>query len=1086
MGHYRLITGIALLIGSYCLPNLIIANVAEPVRSTPSSPLKVTAAIPRYSPPTYSVDSQGNPHGFAIDVMEEVAKRANLQVTYEIKETWSDTIKALETGEVDLVPNMGITSTSSQMLIYSSPIEIINICVFVLRDNSKIKSLNDLSGATIAVVKENEAVNLLEKHKNVSIETFESPEHALFHLLSRQVDGLAHPQPPIWNLAQAISLDYRLTTLKPTLQKVPRAIAVHRDRPELRQRLDHALTELLPSSDYQQIYQRWYEPTPPITLSPLTLKLLGLLLVLTVIIIVLWRFYLLRSMYRLKQTQKALKKSEAQYRAIVEDQTELICRFLPDGTLTFVNEAYCRYFGQAREDILYTCFFASIPPENQSCLRHNLSRLSLETPVISRQHPVINGEGEKRWQYWINRGLFDETGNLVEIQGVGRDITEQKRIEEELADNLQQSQGLNHIIEHIHQSLDLESILTTATEKGRKILHSDRVAVYQFNADWSGEFIAESVDEKWLKLVSNNSKKVWEDTYLQETRGGRYKDHQSLRVDNIYTVGYQQCHIEFLEQLQAKAYMIAPLFVHHQLWGLLACYQNSHPRHWQSSELNLLNQIAQQLGLAIQQSELLQELETSKNSAEAASQAKSNFLAHMSHELRTPLNAILGFSQLLNNDQKLDKEQKEYIEIINESGEHLLTLIKSILDMAKIEAGEITLSYQSFNLHKLVKNLVQMFKLKAQSKGVDLIFDIADNIPDLIRSDSVKLRQILINLLNNAIKFTDKGKVIVRIKNHPEQKEREKLNLLFEIEDTGPGIDGEEFTYLFKPFFQTKLGRKTQEGTGLGLAISHEFVNLMGGKLQVSCPLQGGTIFHFILSVDVPQSSQEYQIDYQQKIVGLAPYQPTYRILIIEDNFANRKVLSNLLQPLGFLIKEASNGQEGVNLWETWHPDLIWMDLEMPVMDGYQATRMIRSKMKEIGSKKITKIIALTANVLAENREMILNIGCDDFVSKPFSESIIFEKLAQHLGISYRYDGNSINTLSPERKQINHLNHLKTQIQSLSPAWRDQLHQKAAAADGDSILQLVHELSPQYSDLCQEIIQLVESYSFDQLMEISH
>ncbi len=1074
--------------GSCVLPGIIITHAPEPITSTPTPPLTVTAAIPRYFPPTYSVDSQGNPQGFAIDVMEAVAKRANLQVTYEIKETWSEAVLALENGEVDLVPNMGITSTSSQMLIYSSPIEIINICVFVLKDNSKIKALNDLSGATIAVVKENEAVNLLEKHKNVNIERLESPEQALFHLLSRKVDGLAYPQPPIWNLAQAISVDYRLKTLKPTLQKVPRAIAVHRDRPELRQRLDHALTDLLPSSDYQQIYRRWYKPTSPIMLSPFTLKLLGLLIVLTVIIIILWRFYLLRSMNRLKQTQIALKKSEAHYRAIVEDQTELICRFLPDGTLTFVNEAYCRYFGQVRKDILYTCFFPFIPQENQSCLRHNLSRLSFHTPVVSHQHPVINGEGEKRWQYWINRGLFDEMGNLVEIQGVGRDITEQKCVEEELADNLQQSQTLNDIIEKIHQSLDLETILQTTTQETQKILKSDRVAVYQFNADWSGQFIAETVGEQWVKLVDDNLQTFWEHSYLQETKGGRYQHQETLAVDDIYNynVEHEPCHLEFLEQLQAKAYMIVPLFVHNQLWGLFAAYQNSHSRHWQTSELDLLNKIAYQLGLAIKQAELLKELETAKNLAEAASRSKSNFLAHMSHELRTPLNAILGFSQLLNNDQKLAQEQKEYIEIINESGEHLLTLIKSILDMAKIEAGETTLYYQSLNLHKLLRNLSKMFNLKAQSRGIDLIFEIEENIPGSIIIDETKLRQILINLLNNAIKFTEGGQVIVRIKQYSEQKEQEKLNLLFEIEDTGPGIDIEEFPYLFQPFFQTKLGKKSQEGTGLGLAISHEFVNLMGGTLQVSCPLKGGTIFHFILSVDIAKMNSDSPVDNQQKIIGLAPNQPSYRILIIEDNFANRKVLTNLLKPLGFVIKEATNGQEGVKIWETWHPDLIWMDLEMPVMDGYQATQTIRTKMKALDSKTTTKIIALTASVLVENRETVLNIGCDDFVSKPFAESIIFEKLAQHLGVRYRYDSTSISSISPEKTPIIHLNHLKTEIQYLSPAWRDQLYQKAAAADGESILQLVNELSPKYRDLCQGIIQLVENYGFDQIMEISN
>ncbi|MGK7957380.1 MAG: ATP-binding protein [Crocosphaera sp.] len=834
------------------------------------------------------------------------------------------------------------------------------------------------------------------------------------------------------------------------------------------------------------MYQRRYQPIFQMILSPIMVKSIGLFLVFVVIVILIWCFYRLRSMSPLRKTQIALETSEAQYRAIVEDQTELICRFFPDGTLTFVNEAYCRYFGQKREDIIKTCFFSSISKENQSCLRNNLSRLNLHNPVVSYQHTVINRKGEKRWQYWTNRGLFDKAGNLLEIQGVGRDITEQKQSEDELSQNLQQSQTLNDIIEQIHKSLDLAIILKTATEETRKILQSDRVAIYQFNSDWSGEFIAESVDKQWIKLVDNNIKKIWEDTYLQETQGGRYKDNESFIVDDIYSVGHQQCHIDLLEQFQAKAYMIVPLFVHNQLWGLLVCYQNSCPRHWQSSELKLLQQVSHQVGIAIQQSELLKELETAKNLAESASRAKTKFLAHMSHELRTPLNAILGFSQLLNNDENLNTEQKEYVEIINQSGEHLLTLIKGVLDMAKIEAGETTLDYQTLNLSCLVENLSQMFKLKAKNKGINFLCELEADVPNSIIVDSVKLHQVLINLINNGIKFTNKGQVVLRIKNMQKEKEIEKANLLFEVEDTGLGIEGEETPDLFKPFYQTKLGQQSQEGTGLGLSISYQFIQIMGGTLELSSTAEGGTIFYFTLSVKVLNTSNDQPISHQQKIIGLAPNQPSYRILIIEDNFPNRKVLRNLLQPLGFLVKEATNGEEGVKLWETWHPDLIWMDLEMPVMNGYQATQTIRNKMKQLGLKTKTKIIALTASIFSENRETMFKIGCDDFVSKPFSESIIFDKLAQHLGVRYSDESCLTTTTLSEQTETNYLNDLKAVIQTLSPAWRNQLHQKAAAADGESILEFLKELSPEYRDLCDKIRELVENYSFDQIMEISH
>ncbi|MGK7941041.1 MAG: transporter substrate-binding domain-containing protein [Crocosphaera sp.] len=1096
MVYNRLIPPITLIIGFFLFFQSPSLSVRPSVTFVPPDPMTVRAAIPRYFPPIYSVDSQGNPQGFAIDVIEAVAKQGNLRIKYEIKDTWQQTITALKTGEVDLIPNLGITETRSQWFSYTNPIDSLSIALFVLRDKipflrtgfNPINCQQELSGKTIAVVQGDVAINLLKKYQNVQLQILDSPEHALFHLLSGEVDALAYSETPIRQLAESISINYRLKVLKHFPNKIRRAIAVRKDNIELLESLEKALIAVQGTPEYKQIYQRWYQPSSMIILSPQVITKTFLVGCLMIIGIIVWRYYVLRSLARLRKAQTALKESEAQYRGIVEDQTELICRFLPDGRLTFVNEAYCRYFGQRYEDIINSCFFSIIPVVNQACVKNNLKQLSIDNSVISDQHPVINGKGEKRWQYWTNRGIFNETGELREIQSVGRDITEQKLIEEKLSQNLRQYQTLNEIVQQIHQSLELQTILTEATKKARNLLKSDRLAVYQFNADWSGEFIAESVDKKWVKLVETNLKKVWEDSYLQETKGGRYQNNETFAINDIYKAGHQQCHIDLLEQFQAKAYLISPIFFHGKLWGLLACYQNSHSRHWQPSEIQLLQQIASQLGLAIQQSELLNELAGAKESAEAASRAKSNFLAHMSHELRTPLNAILGFSQLLNHDEKLNSEQKDYIEIINESGEHLLSLIQSILDMAKIEAGKTTLHYQTFNLHKLIKNIMQMFKLKAENKQIELKLELEDKIPEWIISDQGKLRQVFINLISNAIKFTNEKEVIFRIKIAQEidQNNHTNIPLLFEIEDRGPGIESQDLEYLFKPFYQTELGRRSQEGTGLGLTISQEFVKLMGGTLRVSCPLTGGSIFNFVLLVEIPQNNNTVQpIINEKKVISLAPNQPKYRILIIEDNNTNRQLLTNLLEPIGFEIKEASNGQEGVRIWETWHPDLIWIDLQMPVMNGYQATQHIRARIRELNLEKSTKIIALTANVLAEDRNGILEMGCDDFVSKPVRESVIFEKLTQHLGVSYIYDNSLTRTSFRNQSQPQDFDILKTEIQTISYSWRTQLYQLAAAADGEAILELLNELSPKHRDLCQAIADLVNNYNFSQIMEIT-
>ncbi|MEM9089225.1 MAG: CHASE2 domain-containing protein [Cyanobacteria bacterium P01_F01_bin.53] len=396
------------------------------------------------------------------------------------------------------------------------------------------------------------------------------------------------------------------------------------------------------------------------------------------------------------------------------------------------------------------------------------------------------------------------------------------------------------------------------------------------------------------------------------------------------------------------------------------------------------------------------QLEKDKIRAEAASQAKSQFLAKMSHELRTPLNAILGFTQLLNQDAYLTSQQRKSLNIINLSGEHLLNLINDILEISKIEADRVVLHEADFDLHNFLDMLKAMLEPKAASKGLQLHLEYSPKLSQFVIADEGKLRQVLINLINNAIKFTPTGDIVVRVSEVV--REKSQVVLHFEVQDTGPGIKAEEVSKLFDSFTQGEAGKNSSEGVGLGLSISQQLVQLMGGEItfQTHGTPHGtaGTTFHFdILAMITP--ALKITPAMERQISRLAPNQPNFRLLIAEDNAFSRKLLNKILTSLGFQVRQATNGQEAVDLWESWQPHFIWMDMRMPVMNGCDATRQIRKKSKEHQLPDPT-IVALTASAFAQDRELSLTAGCDDFVSKPFRRDELLGKLSQYLGVRYQ------------------------------------------------------------------------------------
>jgi signal transduction histidine kinase/CheY-like chemotaxis protein len=503
----------------------------------------------------------------------------------------------------------------------------------------------------------------------------------------------------------------------------------------------------------------------------------------------------------------------------------------------------------------------------------------------------------------------------------------------------------------------------------------------------------------------------------------------------------------------------------------------------------------------------LDELKRSKEAAEAANRAKSVFLANMSHELRTPLNAILGFSQLMirtsesrgDGGSELSPDQQENLEVVMRSGEHLLGLINDVLEMSKIEAGRATLNEHNFNLHRMLEGLEEMFSLRAREKGITLTFQRSPDVPKYVMADEGKLRQVLMNLLGNAVKFTQAGKIELRIQLLDEDQTQiqpgdgaegmihSTPTLLFEVEDTGPGIAPDEIETIFDPFVQAASGHEAQEGTGLGLSISQQFARLMGGEVNVRSQLSEGSTFTLKVPVRVQDVSALQRETPLRRVIGIEPGQPEYRLLIVDDKEVNRQLMAKILSPLGFELREATNGQEALQIWEEWEPHLIWLDMRMPIMDGYEATRRIKSTTRG----QATVIVALTASALEEDRVIILSEGCDAYIRKPFREEEIFNALELHLGVRFSYK-----ELTPEEllehmtsgdRQLPELrtrSELLQSLEGLPESWISDLEQATILGDLGSLETVIYRIQDKDAALADVLANLARNFNHDGILKL--
>jgi CheY-like chemotaxis protein len=401
----------------------------------------------------------------------------------------------------------------------------------------------------------------------------------------------------------------------------------------------------------------------------------------------------------------------------------------------------------------------------------------------------------------------------------------------------------------------------------------------------------------------------------------------------------------------------------------------------------------------------------------------------------------------MQHEKGLTERQQQQLGTINSSGEHLLALINDVLEMSRIEAGRISVHSLAFDLHSLLHEMESMFELRAQAKGLGLRVAFEDDVPRFVVTDENKLRQVLVNLLGNAVKFTDEGRVELRAM--VRRDEEGKLRLFVEVRDTGMGVAPENMERLFHYFEQVAYGPEGQIGTGLGLTISREFVHALGGEITVESELGIGSAFKFDIAIEEATVDEVGDKAEARQVMALCPGEPRYRVLVADDAPDNRELLVELLEPIGFDVKAVANGREALDEFEEWRPRLILMDMRMPVMDGYEATRRIRSAP---GGADVA-IIGVTASAFAEMRQGVFDAGVDDFAVKPFHEGELLGKIGKLLNLHYVYEKRATGAVSEAADALD-----SAAMAKLPAELRSRIRRAATSADFDAVLELVDEV----------------------------